>query len=328
MPLELSPELKARIQGLAGRYPHRQAALLMVLHLVQDELGHLSIDAQAAVAHELDVPPTLVHEVTTFYEMYHEHPEGQFHLELCTNISCHLAGADPLMEHMKKSLGIEVGHQTEDGRFSLMDAECLASCGSGPVVKVGLDYYEYMTPSAVDALIERFKQEAPGLNGKHYICARSGPHTGPLKGFEPPRPLETQGVIDQLDELASQAEVPRPSGSAKPSDPSKPTDHGKSGDLPKAPEPTKSNDLPKAAEPSNSGDPPKSIDHAKSGDLPKSERTKSADLQKSESTKSSDLPTFEPPPLKRRSSGGEQPAIEKRDGEPTDGESPSGVKDV
>src|SRR5688572_27533925 len=131
MSLELSTEVKARIEKIAARYPRRQAALLPVLHLVQHEYGYLSVDVQAAVATILDVPPTQVHEVTTFYEMYHQHPEGQFHLELCTNISCHLAGADALVAHVKKSLGVEVGHQTEDGAFSLMEAECLASCGSG-----------------------------------------------------------------------------------------------------------------------------------------------------------------------------------------------------
>jgi NADH-quinone oxidoreductase E subunit len=185
MPLELSADVKARIREIVARYPRRQAALLMVLHLVQDELGHLSIEAQAAVAEALDVPPTLVHEVTTFYEMYHEHPEGQFHLELCTNISCHLQGADALMDHLKKTLGIDVGHQTQDGVFSLMEAECLASCGSGPTMKVGMDYYEYLTPAAVEALIARFKSEAPALEGRHYVCQKTGLHVGPVPGHEP-----------------------------------------------------------------------------------------------------------------------------------------------
>src|SRR5438128_2028252 len=104
MPLEFSPEVKARIEEIASRYPRKQAALLPVLHVVQSELGYLSLDAQAAVAAALGIPPTLVHEVTTFYEMYHQHPEGQFHLELCTNIACHLLGADQVMDHLKKTL--------------------------------------------------------------------------------------------------------------------------------------------------------------------------------------------------------------------------------
>ena len=80
------------------------------------------------VATILGVPPTQVHEVVTFYEMFHQEPEGQFHLELCTNISCHLLGGDACIDHLKQKLGIEVGHHTPDGVFSLMEAECLASC--------------------------------------------------------------------------------------------------------------------------------------------------------------------------------------------------------
>lgn len=188
MSVEFSAELKARIEAIAARYPQRQAALLPTLHLVQHEFGHLAPEVQLSVAQQLDVPPTLVHEVTTFYEMYHQHPEGQFHLELCTNIACHLTGGDQLVAHVKQKLGIEVGHQTEDGCFSLMEAECLASCGSGPMMKVGADYYEYLTVPAVDALITRFKSLAPSLNGKHYDHGPEGAHVGPVPGFEPPAP--------------------------------------------------------------------------------------------------------------------------------------------
>jgi hypothetical protein len=117
--------------------------------------------------------------------MYHQHPEGQFHLELCTNISCHLAGADQLVAHVKKSLGIDVGAQTEDAAFSLMEAECLASCGSGPMLKVGEDYYEYLTIPACDALIKKLREMAPSLNGKHYEHGPNGPHVGAVPGFEP-----------------------------------------------------------------------------------------------------------------------------------------------
>jgi NADH-quinone oxidoreductase E subunit len=185
MSLELTPEAKAQIEALARRYPKRQAALLPVLHLVQKEFGHLSLEVQALVSDALGVPPVLVHEVVTFYEMYHQHTEGQFHLEICTNISCHLAGADGVVEHCKKRLGIEVGHITQDGVFSLMEAECLASCGSGPMMRVGFDYYEYLTPEALDHLLDRFAKIAPTLGGKGYEMGPEGPHVGAVRGFEP-----------------------------------------------------------------------------------------------------------------------------------------------
>lgn len=182
MALSFTDADRAEIQKIIGKYPHKAAALLPVLHLAQERFGHLAPEVQTLVAHLLDVAPTRVREVVTFYEMYHEHAEGQFHLELCTNISCHLAGSDAVMDHLKQRLGIQIGHQTEDGMFSLMEAECLASCGSGPMMKVGLDYYEQLTPAACDALIDQFKKEAPGLSGRHYHCAKAGPHVGPVTG--------------------------------------------------------------------------------------------------------------------------------------------------
>lgn len=185
MPLEYTAEERAEIEKIAARYPQRGAALLPVLHLTQGKFGHLAPEVQLLVAQTLDVAPARVREVVTFYEMYHEHPEGQFHLELCTNIACHLLGGEALLDHLKTRLGIEVGHQTPDGMFSLMEVECLASCGSGPVIKVGEDYYEGLGVEAVDALLERLKKEAPSLNGRAYRCAKGGPHTGPVPGFAP-----------------------------------------------------------------------------------------------------------------------------------------------
>ena len=207
MSLQFSTEAKERFDAIVAKYPQRQAALLPVLHLAQSEFGHLSIDVQRLVAETLEVPPVLVHEVTTFYEMYHEHEEGQFNLELCTNISCHLGGADSLMEHVKKKLGIEIGAKTEDGLFSLMEAECVASCGSGPTMRVGMDYYEHLTPEAVDHLIAKFRMLAPSLNGKPYECGSDGPRAGPVAGFEPPKPQvnSSEPVAEEPDEDKAEA---------------------------------------------------------------------------------------------------------------------------
>ncbi len=186
MAFELTAEENTQIEAISARYPTRAAALLPVLHLVQNRLGHLPPEAQLAVARALDVPPTRVKEVVSFYEMFHEHPEGRFHIELCTNISCHLAGAHELLAHAEQRLGIQVGQTTEDGLFSLMEAECLASCGSGPVIKVGVDYYEYLTPEAVDGLIDRFRGMADEYEGKVYEGAPGQPHVGPVPGHTPP----------------------------------------------------------------------------------------------------------------------------------------------
>jgi NADH:ubiquinone oxidoreductase subunit E len=188
MGLSYSAEDKIEIERLKERYPKPAAALLPVLHLTQKRFGHLSIEAQTLVSQTLDVPAVRVHEVVTFYEMYHEHSPGQIHLELCTNISCHLAGADGVMAHLKDRLGIEIGHQTEDGVFGLAEAECLASCGSGPMMRVGNDYYEYLNLDAVDVLLDRLREKAAALAGHHYEQSDDGPHVGPVPGCEPPAP--------------------------------------------------------------------------------------------------------------------------------------------
>lgn len=188
MGLAFTDEDRAKIDEIVARYPNKPAALLPVLHIVQDKFGHLSPEVQMLVAHALDVPPPRVREVVTFYEMYHEHPEGQFHIEVCTNISCHLMGADVVLDHLRSKLGIECGQHTADGMFSLMEAECLASCGSGVCMKVGRDYYEHLTVDAVDAQIDRFKKMSADLKGRAYDCSKDGPHVGAVKGFEPPAP--------------------------------------------------------------------------------------------------------------------------------------------
>jgi NADH-quinone oxidoreductase subunit E len=212
MALEFSDRERREIAALVERYPEGKqgAALLPVLHLAQARFGHLSSEVQLLVANTLGVHPARVHEVVTFYEMYHEHPEGQFHLEVCTNISCHLCGGDAILDHLKHRLGIRPGQVTEDGLFSLMEAECLASCGSGPMMKVGLDYYEFLTIEAVDQLLGRFREIAPRLEGKAYERAPEGPHVGPVPGCEPVLP--SIGAAPTPAPRAPVGEPPDPAG--------------------------------------------------------------------------------------------------------------------
>ncbi len=269
MPLEFNEQEKAQIDEIVGRYPRKAAALLPVLHLTQHKFGHLSLEAQVLVAKTLEVAPARVHEVVTFYEMYHEHPEGQFHLEFCTNISCFLLGGKELLAHAKDRLGIEVGHHTEDGIFSLMETECLASCGSGPMMKVGEDYYEYLTPEAVDGLIERFRKQAKSLNGRPYVCAEGGPHTGPVPGFEPKLP------VIQPNQAAPAKAPEKPEANAKPEE-AKPQDEAKVED--------------KAEDKSEAPAEAKAEDKAE----PKAEPEASK-----KPTSGKQLPSFDPPPLKK-----------------------------
>lgn len=234
MGLELTAEDRVEVARICARYPaeHKQAALLPTLHYLQERFGHLAPEVQLLAARELQVPPTLVREVVTFYEMFHEHEEGQFHLEVCTNIACHLQGGDAVLDHLRAKLGIECGQHTPDGMFSLMEAECLASCGSGPCMKVGEDYYEFLTVESTDGLLERFKAQSAELKGKAYMRSGPEPHTGPVPGFKPPPPLS--------EEAAARAKVeqpppvvrpePRPSPAAAPSPGRLPLVHATQGE--------------------------------------------------------------------------------------------------
>lgn len=204
MALAFTDQDREKIDEIVARYPNKAAALLPVLHLIQDKHGHLAPELQLLVADRLDMPPPRVREVVTFYEMFHEHPEGQFHIEVCTNISCHLMGGDAVLDHVRSKLGIECGQHTSDNMFSLMEAECLASCGSGVTMKVGRDYYEHLTIEAVDAQIERFKKMSPELKGAAYNCGSQGPHVGPVKGFEPKAlAVAAQNAAAKVQEKAS-----------------------------------------------------------------------------------------------------------------------------
>ncbi|MEO1337229.1 MAG: NADH-quinone oxidoreductase subunit NuoE, partial [Myxococcota bacterium] len=221
MAFELTAEEKTQIEAICARYPERAAALLPVLHLVQQRVGSLPPPAQLAVARVLGVPPTRVKEVVTFYEMFHEAPEGRFHIELCTNISCHLAGADRLMKHFEQKLDISVGQTSKDGTFSLMEAECLASCGSGPVAKIGVDYYEYLTPEAVDALIDRLRERTDEFRDKVFVSAEAQPHVGAVAGFSPPSPSDAPAApsAPEATEASHEAvSVPPESSSEPPAD--------------------------------------------------------------------------------------------------------------
>jgi NADH-quinone oxidoreductase subunit E len=130
----LSENTLEQIEGLCGHYPSRLAALLPALHLAQRAHGHLPPDVQLDVAEALRVPVTRVHEVVSFYTMFHEQPVGRHCVKICRNLPCQLRGADRLMERAKEELGVDFGETTADGRITLEHDECLASCGTGPML--------------------------------------------------------------------------------------------------------------------------------------------------------------------------------------------------
>jgi NADH-quinone oxidoreductase subunit E len=153
MSREFSAALTDRIAALAGRYPMKQAALLPVLRLVQDEMGHITPGDERLVAALLEIPVMKVHEALTFYTMFRRAPLGRYHLQVCTNVSCSLAGADKLVDHLQARLGIKLGETTHDGKYTLTGVECLGACEQGPCMMVNFEYHGNLDFAKLDDLI-------------------------------------------------------------------------------------------------------------------------------------------------------------------------------
>jgi len=149
----LSKETQAAIEATFPKYPDKRSVLLPALWIVQGEHGYLSEEAMLDVAEILDITPVQVYEVATFYYMYNLKPVGKFHIQVCKTLSCALSGCNSVLAHIKKTLGIIPGETTKDGLFSLKRVECLAACGSGPMMQINEDYYEQLTPQKIDQIL-------------------------------------------------------------------------------------------------------------------------------------------------------------------------------
>jgi len=152
----------AEIRELVARYPAPRSALLPVLHMAQEDFGWLSPEVQQMVADVLGVSLMHVREVVTFYTMFREQPCGKYLMEVCTNASCMLNGANELVRHMCDKLGIKVGETTPDGLFTVTEVECAGACGGAPVVQINNEYHERVTPEDMDAFIDEKRREAEG----------------------------------------------------------------------------------------------------------------------------------------------------------------------
>jgi len=159
MSLELSKESKKKIEQALGRYPQKQAALLPILHIVQEELGYVPEDAEADIAAIVEIPVVKVREVLLFYSLYLRKPVGRYHLQLCRTISCTLRGHRDILKYVEEKLGIKDGETTADGRFTISTVECLASCETAPMMQLNEKYHDNLTPEKIDEILAN-------LNGK------------------------------------------------------------------------------------------------------------------------------------------------------------------
>jgi NADH-quinone oxidoreductase subunit E len=157
MAVEFSPETYKKFEEIIGRYPKREAAMLPVLYLAQQEFGYLSHEAIEYVAQIMEQPPARVNGVVSFYTMLYMKPIGRHHIQVCRTLPCALGGAEKITGFLKNSLGIEVGATTGDGRFTLSEVECLASCGTAPMMQINDDYYESLTEEKVTEILASLK---------------------------------------------------------------------------------------------------------------------------------------------------------------------------
>lgn len=158
MPFALNADGERELADIFTRYPNKMAACIPLLHLCQDQNGYIDDDIIQFVASRLDLPGSHVKGVVTFYTLFNQHKPGKHQVWVCRTLPCALRGAGEMLEYCEKKLGIHAGETTADGKITLRTAECLASCGTAPMMQVDKDYHENLTPAKVDALLEKLQR--------------------------------------------------------------------------------------------------------------------------------------------------------------------------
>jgi len=153
-------ELYTAVQQLRTVYPESRSAVMPALRLAQERYGWLSPEALREVADALDLTPAYCKAIASFYDMYHLAPVGRHSVEVCTNLSCALVGAQRVVEALGEALGLAPGETTEDGAITFRTIECAGGCGYAPVVVVDGRYREPLDPEDVPALMEELRAES------------------------------------------------------------------------------------------------------------------------------------------------------------------------
>ena len=159
----ISEESKVRFAQEVAKYPadQKQSAVMACLAIVQQELGHVSPDSEKMVADFLGMAPIAVHEVTTFYNMYNQHPVGKYKLNVCTNLPCQLRDGGRALKHLEEKLDISMGETTADGMFTLQQCECLGACADSPVLLVNdRSMCSFMSNDKLDQLVDGLRAAA------------------------------------------------------------------------------------------------------------------------------------------------------------------------
>lgn len=156
----ISEATKARFAREVAKYPvdQKQSAVMACLSIVQQEQGYVSEVSEAVIAEYLGMPQIAVHEVTTFYNMYNQHPVGKYKLAVCTNLPCLLRDGDKALKHLEDKLGIAMGETTADGMFTLQQCECLGACADAPAMLVNdRNMCSFMSNDKLDQLVDSLR---------------------------------------------------------------------------------------------------------------------------------------------------------------------------
>ena len=154
--MNYSPEIEARFQNLANQYPWKRSALIPMLPYAQDEVGYISDAVVEDIARRLDLSELEVRNVISYYSLLRTKPSGKYVVQVCTNISCLLRGAEDVFDHCKHRLGIDHKQVTSDGQFSLEEVECIGACSWAPAVQVNYDFHLDVTPEKMDKVLDQY----------------------------------------------------------------------------------------------------------------------------------------------------------------------------
>jgi NADH-quinone oxidoreductase E subunit len=149
-----SERTRKKIDKIVARYPQKEAAILPLLHITQQEFGFISPESEKLVAEILGIKPIRVREVVTFYTMLDREPIGKYSIQVCSNLSCSLLGVEKLIDYLKEKLRIEPGQTTKDKKFTLSLVECLGACEQAPCMMVNFDYYGNLDKKKIDKILD------------------------------------------------------------------------------------------------------------------------------------------------------------------------------
>lgn len=152
--VEFSAQTMEKFKTTLAKYPQKEAALLPTLWLAQEEFEWLSNEVMLYIAKLLDIPPSKVYSVASFYTMYKKEPTGKYLIQVCRTLSCQLRGAEEVTKCISNRLGIGLEETSADNKYTLIEVECLGSCGSAPMIQINNDYHENLTKSKINKILD------------------------------------------------------------------------------------------------------------------------------------------------------------------------------